>query len=160
MHTYRRKVVRNSFNNKWSNFQVTWRLRTEKVMKDELASQLNTVGHPGESPACSLVGCHLLGRKLGYATENPRGPGFVGKPIFSISQHMLQLPVLQVHLNYTENEFWAMLHFYSHGQTKSYICMFRKRRVCCRGTKGRDRDLGFRAWPQDIVMCESKEASY
>lgn len=57
----------------------------EEVMKDELASQLNTLGHPGESSACSLVGCHLHGRKLGCVTENPRGPGFVGRPIFSIS---------------------------------------------------------------------------
>ena len=62
-------------------------------MKDETASLQTPWGIQVMSPACSLAGCHHLGKKLVFeSSENRQGPAFIGKPILPISDLMFQLP--------------------------------------------------------------------
>lgn len=114
MQTYGRKVVRNSFNNKWSNFQITLSLKKEKVMKDEIASWLNAVGHLGDE----------LGLLFGWMPPPWQKTRLckwlkvledrvlLESPYFVFLSACFSYSVLKIYLDHTESEFGAMLCFY------------------------------------------------
>lgn len=148
------KVVRNSFNNKWSNSQITWSPSKETVSDERWDRRpTNSMGHLGLSPACSLAGCHGIGKRQGFVrSENPRVLGFIRKPILCLSEPMLHqcwkyiwiIPRMSLGQCCA---FISMVKLKSDKSVRMYVLEVRSVPECSKGTKSRNTDLGVSECP-------------
>lgn len=96
-------------------------LEPEEVGSDERWDRLpaNSMGHRGDDLLAPWLDATPLARDWAVSSENPRRPGFVGKPIFHISEPMLQLLSAENTFGSYQEWVWSMLCFHFHSQTKS-----------------------------------------